>query len=87
MARSHIAVALGAALIASLIIAQLVVNLGFPKPDFWHWRLDQPYHAGSTQTQFISEKQSGAPTDDPASYLVGVGKADITGYVGREAKE
>lgn len=81
MARSHIAVALGAALIASLIIAQLVLNLGFPKPGFWHSRLDQPYHAASPQTQFISEKQSGEPTDDPASYLVGVGKADITGYV------
>jgi neutral ceramidase len=82
MARSHIAVALGAALVASLIIAQLVINLGLPKVDFWHLRLDQPYHASQhAQTQFISEKQSGGPSDDPASYLVGVGKADITGYV------
>jgi neutral ceramidase len=82
MARSHIAVALGAALVASLIIAQLVINLGFPKVDFWHLRLDQPYHASQhAQTQFVSEKQSGAQADDPASYLLGVGKADITGYV------
>ena len=84
MARSHIAVALGAALVASLIIAQLVINLGFPNADFWHLRLDQPYHASQhPQTQFISEKQSGETTDDPASYLVGVGKGDITGYVYR----
>jgi neutral ceramidase len=84
MARSHIAVALGAALVASLIIAQLVINLGFPKVDFWHLRLDQPYHASQhAQTQFVSEKQSGAQADDPASYLLGVGKADITGYVHR----
>lgn len=78
MARSHIAVALGAALVASLIIGQLVVNLGFPSVDFWHWRLDQSY-AGTQQTHFISEKQSGQLVDDPASYLIGVGKADITG--------
>jgi neutral ceramidase len=84
MARSHIAVALGAALVASLIIVQLVINLGFPKVDFWHLRLDQPYHASQhAQTQFVSEKQSGAQADDPASYLLGVGKADITGYVHR----
>jgi neutral ceramidase len=80
MARSHIAVALGAALIASLIISQLVINLGFPKVEFWHWRLDQSYN-GPLQTQFLGEKQSGNLGDDPASYLLGVGKADITGYV------
>lgn len=81
MARSHIAVALGASLIASLIIAQLVINLGFPSVEFWHWRLDQSYSAAVQQTQFISEKQSGGQPNDPSSYLVGVGKADITGYV------
>lgn len=81
MARSHIAVALGAALIASLIIGQLVINLGFPSVDFWHGRLDQsnyeqqPFHFSS------GKKQSGELVDDPASYLVGVGKADITGFV------
>ncbi|KAH7082594.1 neutral ceramidase precursor [Paraphoma chrysanthemicola] len=80
MARSHIAVALGAAIVASLIIAQLVINLGFPTAEFWHWRLDQTYN-GAQQTHLISEKQSGELVDDPASYLVGVGKADITGPV------
>ncbi|OAL45614.1 neutral ceramidase precursor [Pyrenochaeta sp. DS3sAY3a] len=80
MARSHIAVALGAALVVSVIIGQLVVNLGFPSVDFWHWRLDQSY-AGTQQTHFISEKQSGQLVDDPSSYLIGVGKADITGPV------
>ncbi|KAF1848873.1 neutral ceramidase precursor [Cucurbitaria berberidis CBS 394.84] len=80
MARSHIAVALGAALIASLIIGQLVINLGFPSVDFWHWRLDQTY-GGVQQTHFLGEKQSGELVDDPSSYLIGVGKADITGPV------
>ncbi|KAF2030251.1 neutral ceramidase precursor [Setomelanomma holmii] len=80
MARSHIAVALGAAIVASLIIGQLVINLGFPTAEFWHWRLDQTYN-GAQQTHLISEKQSGELVDDPSSYLVGVGKADITGPV------
>jgi neutral ceramidase len=78
MARSHIAVALAAALVASLIIGQLVVNLGFPAVESWHQRLDQSYGAAQ-QMHFISGKQSGELVDDPASYLVGVGKADITG--------
>ena len=79
MARSHIAVALGAALVASLIIGHLVVNLGFPSVDFWHWRLDQSY-GGAQQTHFLGgKKQSGDLVDDPSSYLIGVGKADITG--------
>ena len=78
MARSHIAVAVGAALVALLIVGQLVVNLGLPNNEFWHWRLDQSY-SGAQQTHFHSEKQSGQLVDDPSSYLVGVGKADITG--------
>lgn len=82
MARSHIAVALGAALAASLIISQLVINLGFPTVEFWHWRLDSTYN-GAQQTAFNSENQHDGLLQDPSQYLVGVGKADITGYVGR----
>ncbi|KAI8930853.1 hypothetical protein NX059_011870 [Plenodomus lindquistii] len=84
MARSHVAVALGAALIASLIIGQLVINLGFPAVDFWHARLDGSYHGGGVhQDSFLrlGLKQNGEVADDPSSYLIGVGKADITGPV------
>ncbi|KAH9878214.1 hypothetical protein J1614_003431 [Plenodomus biglobosus] len=82
MARSHVAVALGAALVASLIIGQLVINLGFPVADFWHARLDGSYHGGRLhQDSFLGLKQSGEAADDPSSYLIGVGKADITGPV------
>jgi neutral ceramidase len=79
MARSHIAVALGTALVALLIISQLVLHLGSPTVDFWHARLDQTNH-GAQQDHFISEKQDGG-LGDASSYLIGVGKADITGYV------
>ena len=79
MARSHILAALGAAIVASLIISQLVIHLGFPSVDFWHDRLDQSNHA-QHPFYYGSKKQSGELVDDPASYLLGVGKADITGY-------
>lgn len=79
MARSHIAVAFGAALIAILIVGQLVVNLGFPVNDFWHQRLDHSYDSVQ-QDLFFSTKQDGGAVEDPSQYLIGVGKADITGY-------
>lgn len=77
MARSHIAVALGAAVFAILIVGQLLINLGFPNVDSWHWRLDQSYH-GIQQNPFMSE-QDGGLVEDASQYLIGVGKADITG--------
>ncbi|KAF2475414.1 Neutral/alkaline nonlysosomal ceramidase [Lindgomyces ingoldianus] len=82
MARSHVLVAIGAAFFASLIISQLVINLGFPQVDFWHWRLDQDYH-GMHQTHLFREKdaQAGKAVGDASQYLIGVGKADITGPV------
>lgn len=78
MARSHIAVAFGAAFFASLLISQLVLNLGFPQADFWHSRLDQSKH-DVPQTHIFSEKQAGDAAEDASQYLIGVGKADITG--------
>ncbi|KAH8723442.1 neutral ceramidase precursor [Phaeosphaeriaceae sp. PMI808] len=82
MARSHVLVALGSALIASLIVGQLFVSLGFSKVDFWRATLDKAYYNGAQQQpHYISGKQSGAQADDPSTYLVGVGKADITGPV------
>ncbi|KAF2998281.1 hypothetical protein E8E13_007002 [Curvularia kusanoi] len=80
MARSHIAVAFGAAFIAILIVGQLVVNLGFPANDFWHQRLDHSYDSVQ-QDLFMSTKQDGGQVEDPSQYLIGVGKADITGPV------
>lgn len=80
MARSHIAVAFGAALISILIVAQLAIDLGFPANDFWHQRLDHSYDSVQ-QDLFMSTKQDGGLVEDPSQYLIGVGKADITGWV------
>ncbi|KAH7130268.1 neutral ceramidase precursor [Dendryphion nanum] len=80
MARSHVAVALAAAVAALLIVSQLVVSLGFPQVDFWHWRMDQ-YRHDHSQTHLFNGKQAGENVQDPSQYLIGVGKADITGPV------
>jgi neutral ceramidase len=81
MARSHFVVALGTALFTALLVSQLVINLGFPQVDFWHWRLDQQEHHDIPQTHVFSEKQDNGTADAPSQYLVGAGKADITGPV------
>lgn len=78
MARSHIVVAFAASFAVLLIVSQLVINLGFPHVDFWHWRLDRTYQ-DHAQTHLFNGKQAGENPNDPAQYLIGVGKADITG--------
>jgi len=81
MARSHIAVALSAALIACLILTQLLFTLGLPAAPFWPARLRHGAH-DAQQDSLLIGKQSGELVDDASSYVVGVGKADITGWVG-----
>jgi neutral ceramidase len=78
MARSHIAVTVGAAVVVSLIIGHLLLSWVSPSVDFWHSTLDQSYN-GAQPWHLNGEKQGGELADDPASYLIGVGKADITG--------
>ena len=80
MARSHIAVALGAAVFALLVIFQLTTTLGSPELDFWHWTMQEQGN-GIPQTHPFSEKDAAvdAVTAEGSQYLLGVGKADITG--------
>ena len=78
MARSHVVVALGVALITSLIVSQLIYSFGVPQVDFWRWHAEPGFYDGTHQTH-LAEKQSSEPADDPSQYLIGVGKADITG--------
>ncbi|KAF2871401.1 neutral ceramidase precursor [Massariosphaeria phaeospora] len=80
MARSHVAVAIGTAVVVSLIVSHLIVTLGFPQVDLRQWRLDPGSH-DRQQTHFFNAKQNGEVAEDPSQYLIGVGKADITGPV------
>ncbi|KZM24078.1 hypothetical protein ST47_g4774 [Ascochyta rabiei] len=101
MARSHIAVALSAAVVALVVIGQLVAHLGLPNVDLWRWTLEQGFHDHDhdhdhnhnhnhnhnhdhdhdhdiQQDPLISDR---GPVADASQYLIGVGKADITGPV------
>jgi neutral ceramidase len=84
MARSHIAVALGATAFALLVIFQLTSTLGIPELDFWHWTVQEQGN-GIPQTHLFGEKDAAedaaadAVTAEGSQYLLGVGKADITG--------
>lgn len=87
MARSHIAAALATATLALLITLQLISNFGLPTISFLNLKSDisagapvsfqQPINAPiSTQ-----EKPEYGNRQDGTQYLLGVGKADITGPV------
>ncbi|KAF2841988.1 neutral ceramidase precursor [Patellaria atrata CBS 101060] len=68
MARSHLAVALAASTLLLVLLAQLFADRGATGQRLWHWngaRAD----TGSIQAE------------DGDQYLIGVGKADITGPV------
>ncbi|KAF1951526.1 neutral ceramidase precursor [Byssothecium circinans] len=80
MGRSHVVVAFVAAFTAALIFSQLVLDLGFPQPHSWHSRLDQQQY-DHTKKQHFSGKQNSEIEADVSQYLIGVGKADITGPV------
>ena len=85
MARSHIVAALGAAILALLVTIQLISHFGLPALDFMHLTYDAST-LWSTPNQYAlnSRDDVGEEVDKDATlYLLGVGKADITGYGSR----
>ena len=83
MAGSRIATALAAATAALFITFYLLTTLGLPELDFLRWR----YEAGGSGSGFRSLQAplnppsvAESPQDGPSQYMLGVGKADITGY-------
>ena len=82
MARFHIAAALGAATMVLLITLQLISHFGLPALDFINLTKDA-FTLGSTANQYLFKSPYNAGekyADDGTLYMVGVGKADITGY-------
>lgn len=82
MARFHIAAALGAATLAILVTLQLISHFGLPELDFMHLANDA-FTKGSTTNQYPINSPYDVVeelADDGTLYLLGVGKADITGY-------
>ncbi|KAF2138536.1 uncharacterized protein K452DRAFT_277014 [Aplosporella prunicola CBS 121167] len=84
MARSHIAVALAGATVALLFLTQLLAYFGLPQVDFWRWQQDGSAWRshGDMQTQLgVKDATHQAAAEAGDRYLIGVGKADITGPV------
>ncbi|KAK4694103.1 neutral ceramidase, partial [Lecanoromycetidae sp. Uapishka_2] len=83
MARFHIAAALATAAVVLILISQLLSTFGWPKIDFLALRYDS-LSTGSAPNQFAINGPASEPaasTKHGAKYLLGVGKADITGPV------
>jgi hypothetical protein len=81
MARSPTAVALVAATCALLVIFQLLQRFGFPRFQYFHLIYDSSSrNLVSTQIPILLPNSEVGASDNGAQYLLGVGKADITGY-------
>ena len=74
--RSGLSVALTAAVLALTSIFAAIYAFGLPELDYWHWRASYDPFRNQPSSQNIFTQASSS--DD---YLVGVGKADITGPV------
>lgn len=82
MARFHIAAAMATAMVALLTTFYLIATLGLPELGFLHLKY------GHGQSSLLSSQQmpigplpeAEALSDPHTRYLLGIGKADITGY-------
>lgn len=82
MARVHIVAALGTATLALLIIFQLLSQYGWPEVDFLGLKYYYQWtNSPSNQWPFNPASYEPASSEDGAQYLLGVGKADVTGPV------
>lgn len=87
MPRGHIAVALGAACFALLVLFQLVSTFGFPQVGFFNLHYVSVHTGSSNQIPIEPELPSDYVSQNGSLYLLGVGKADITGYVPQRGKD
>ena len=80
MARKNIAIALGAAVFTLLLISHLISNLGFPLLTFLNIHYDRILGQGTQfQIPINPDDAKEDATKSESRFLLGVGKADITG--------
>ncbi|KAL9584646.1 MAG: hypothetical protein Q9212_001982 [Teloschistes hypoglaucus] len=82
MARVHVAAALATACFGLLIAFHLISHFGLPDVGFFHFKqsTDGVYSAPN-QIPFVPEESQPGADDGRPAYLLGTGKADITGPV------
>lgn len=73
MARKHYAAALAASVLAFLLLIQVLTQGSL---EYWQDRYDE-FHGGESHK--VEVKQAEGETTAAGTYLVGAGKADITG--------
>ena len=84
MSRYHLGVALGAATFALLVVFQLISSFGFPNITFLNFHhIDFSGPGSNHQIPLSPDDSKENPSEDGSVYLLGVGKADITGYFSR----
>ncbi|CAL8577606.1 hypothetical protein XPA_003430 [Xanthoria parietina] len=83
MARSHLAAALAVACVGILVTFHLISQFGLPNVGFFHFQQSSPEATASPyQIPFGPTAFRPPSTEDNGSmYLLGTGKADITGPV------
>ncbi|KAL6721454.1 hypothetical protein ACLMJK_000557 [Lecanora helva] len=81
MARFHIAAALVTATIALLVISHLLSTYGNSTSDFLHVRYGSSSYDRVDHQHVFDANEEHTELKDGATYLLGVGKADITGPV------
>ena len=78
---AHIAAAFITAAFTALIIIQLSSTFGFPQVDFLRLQHHDRWSGPALDQHPFASLSEQAGTEDGATYLLGVGKADITGPV------
>lgn len=81
MARSTVAVALAVASLGLLITFQLISQFGLPNLELFHFQHGkEDVTTAPNQISLTTVGLQPAISEDGPNYLLGVGKADITGY-------
>ncbi|KAL8964244.1 MAG: hypothetical protein Q9183_004590, partial [Haloplaca sp. 2 TL-2023] len=79
MARSHIAIALATACFGLLATFQLISQFGIPDVGFFHFKQDNGERLSAQDQNPLLPWTSFEGTHGESRYLLGTGKADITG--------
>lgn len=81
MARIHITFALIAATVSLFFVFELVSVFNVPTVDYWHWKQPSTWKSSEDAQTHVWELKEAAEAAAASGdeYLIGVGKADITG--------
>jgi hypothetical protein len=80
MPRSRFEIALAATTFTVIVTVHLISSYGFPTLDFFDFYQGQRWESGNYQHVFPGQTDWSGSNVEGDRYILGVGKADITGY-------